>query len=70
MKINAPIKRRELSTQHTLNKFVAREHLPRRFEKQVQQIKFCGCQIHRLAGFRDRARAQIEFQISRLVGEA
>src|SRR6266436_6599916 len=56
--------RRELSAKHTLNEFVACEHLSRCFEKHVQQIKFCRCQVQRLAGFRDDTRSQIEFQIS------
>jgi len=33
VKINTAIKRRELSAKDTLTEFVAREHLPRRFEK-------------------------------------
>src|SRR6267378_3393156 len=65
VKINASIEWRKFPIQDTFHQLVSCQHLARKFEKHVQQLKFGRSQIQRPAGFRDGPRTQIEFQVSK-----
>src|ERR1700730_2897224 len=64
MKIDAAIKRRELSFQDALNKIVTLKHLPGRFQKHSQQIKFSGSKSQGFARFQRGVRGDVKLQIS------